>query len=107
MDFNYKNLDTPMMRGDYLVRANDTAPDWHETWSPDEAEEQLSGFKWRGPGWYFTETDSMLVIPTPNWKLTHNYNFLVYNHRNPCEGFNQIVNAPVRVDEREIVNCQH
>ena len=37
-------------------------PDWKDFYKPEEAEEQLIGFKFLGPGWYETETDTILVF---------------------------------------------
>lgn len=95
--FNYYDLTKPMMRGAYLAEVIHIFPDWRELWTPQAAEQELEGFQWRGPGWYLTDTDSLLVIPSP---LHGEYWFWVYNGRNPFDGINQMSRCPTRVDER-------
>lgn len=90
------------------------SPDWTQTWRASDAERELHDFKFKGPGWYITETYVVLVVPTggilpkvdsqwagpEQWDSDQLFKFYVYNGRNPCEAFNQLVNAPVRVDIR-------
>lgn len=95
--FDYYDLTGPMMRGKYLAEVMHIFPDWRELWTPQAAEQELEGFQWRGPGWYITDTDSMLVIPSP---LHGEYWFWVYNGRNPHEGMMQAVRSPTRWDSR-------
>jgi len=78
--------------------ATEIFPDWKELWEPSEAEAQLEGFKFSGPGWYLYGTDTIFVIPSP--AAGKKFWFWVYSGRNPSDAFGQIVNAPVRVDER-------
>ncbi len=81
-------------------------PDWQELWTPAQAEAELRGFKFKGPGWYLSGDDTVLVIQ-PNapaylgfgfWSsdVGVKFWFFVYNHRNPRSAFNQICQAPVR-----------
>lgn len=83
-------------------------PDWEKVWTAKEAEKQLDGFKFQGPGWYITGEDTMLVMPVfptmrcggiwaTHWLVSQMFRFCVYNKRNPVAAFNAIVNAPVRV----------
>jgi ribosomal protein L7/L12 len=95
----------------YIDPSQAIRPDWSEVWTARNAEEQLQGFAFKGPGWYLSSTDTLLVTPcgaveegsTPwQWKWPEDqlFRFNVYNHRNPADGFNQIINAPVREDTR-------
>ena len=38
-------------------------PDWKEIWTMEEMEKELNNFKFDGPGFYMTNTDTVLVIP--------------------------------------------
>lgn len=91
----------------YLSEAANFTPDWVAVWPPVEAEKQLEGFKWNGPGWYLEKQDTFLVLPTNQPGI---FSFHVYNDRNPAKAFNQIVNAPCRSDEDGIFpedkNCK-
>mgnify|MGYP001573820976 CR=1 FL=1 len=84
------------MKGHYLDEARDFQPDWQELFLPGEAEEELTGFKFNGPGWYLTE-DTILVLPIAG---AERFLFCVYTGRDATESFNQIINAPVRLDTR-------
>jgi hypothetical protein len=95
--FDYKNLSTPMMKADYLNEVIHIFPDWRRLLTPDDAERELEGFVWRGPGWYINDNDSLLVFPSP---LSGEYWFWVYNGRSPHEGMMQATRAPVRIDDR-------
>lgn len=85
-------------------------PDWSEIWTPKEAEYELKGFKFNGPGWYMTTTDAMLVVPIDRkplgfWNKTSDpnerYEFHVWlAGANPQELFNLIAHAPTREDDR-------
>lgn len=96
-------------------------PDWTHVWTAEEAEEQLSGFKFSGPGWYLTKSDSILVLPMrggPGAELSVNntwrqlrpkgerFTFMVYNGYNPCAAFNAVANAPVRLDQFDYSEAQ-
>ena len=102
-------------------------PGYAKCYTASEAEHELTNFKFSGPGWYITKTDTMLVVPDGDveytgsrrkstissckdnpkkgpwkqvWKAGQKFWFFVYNERNPSDSFNAICNAPVRVDER-------
>lgn len=83
--------------------------DWRKTYTVKDAEYDLTGFEFNGPGWYFTDTETMLVVPhdrsidkwwhqrtDPNEVFT----FYVWDNRSPIDAINAIVNAPTRQDER-------
>jgi hypothetical protein len=40
-------------------------PDWTQHASPAKFEAMFHGLKFAGPGWYLTDTDSVLVTPLP------------------------------------------
>ena len=73
-----------------------TLQDWDQIFTPEEAERELDGFEFRGAGWYFTDVDTVLVIPVSE---TH-FRICVYGDRDPTNAFKWIVNAPVRFDGR-------
>jgi hypothetical protein len=93
-------------------------PSWQEVWTAEEAEKELTGFKFRGPGLYFIGDDVIIVIPkdahpsiSPWETISHPWNysgwpkhalftFLVYTGYNPLQTFNLIVSAPIRQDTR-------
>lgn len=79
-----------------LGSAHNFIPDWTEVCEPNQFESEISGFKFNGPGWYLTKTDTVLVVPSND----HNYLFCVWNSGDTGHAFNQIVNAPVRLDAR-------
>lgn len=37
--------------------------DWFTRMTAEKAEKRLVSFKFKGPGWYLTKTDSRLVVP--------------------------------------------
>lgn len=84
--------------------------DWDCLWTASQAEKQLPDFKFLGPGWYLTGTDAMLVIPDSSRHILQNwaskrlpgeyFKFMVWNNSNPCQTFNNLANAPVKVDTR-------
>jgi hypothetical protein len=93
-------------------------PDYAKCYTASEAEHELTNFKFIGPGWYITKTDTLLVVPDgdveytgsivaskkspwrQSWKAGQKFWFFVYNGRNPADSFNAITNAPTRADER-------
>jgi hypothetical protein len=89
-------------------------PDWEKVWTAAEAEEQLTNFRFTGPGWYSGKKDTLLVLPadevdTDNhwigvwkqrWPPKQLFRFCVYSGHDPANSFNAIANAPVRQDER-------
>lgn len=69
-------------------------PDFQATWTIKEIEDQLNGFKVNGPGWYFKDGTSMLVVATDMQDV---YTILVYFDRDPRESFAAMVGAPVQL----------
>lgn len=80
--------------------------DYKLTLSGSQAERSLDNFKFKGPGWYITETDTILVTPayptTTPWKQATPpdalFNFHVWNRTDLADHFNAIVNAPTRTE---------
>ena len=97
-----------------MLEVSSLTPDWTRNWTAKEAEYELHGFKFTGPGWYFSKgengsLDSMLVVPCNSvaedvFASEHSedtiFKFCVYNNRNPATDLQAIANAPVRQDER-------
>lgn len=89
------------------TNANDFRPDSTNLWTASEAQLELTGFKFSGPGWYVTDTETILVIPAEevenpfiqSWPASTRFFFYFYDGRNPAHAFNSIVNAPTRVHE--------
>lgn len=91
----------------------DFRPDWTQSWTAAAAEEQLRGFKFKGPGWYLEGNDAILVVPwerPPGEGFTHKpeqrdemFQFCVWNGRDKesmvkhlTSLFALIVHAPIR-----------
>lgn len=36
---------------------------WSQIWTVKEVEHELSGFEFKGPGWYLSKDESLLVVP--------------------------------------------
>jgi hypothetical protein len=70
----------------------DFQADWKSLWSAEEAEIELTGFKFHGPGWYLEKTGSILVLPA---REPDKFWFMVYNERDGRAAFKDIVDAPV------------
>jgi len=92
-----------------------TSPDWNEYYTAKDAEEELTGFKFTGPGWYIGEDgNAMLVVPDEplellkdgtwnfwakkKWPVHQMFRFMMFDG-NPCQSFNAAVNAPTREDK--------
>jgi hypothetical protein len=80
-------------------------PDWVGIWSVEEAEKELTGFKFAGPGFYHVAPDTMLVVPIERkleeiWHSAlrpgEKFRFYIWNGGRPIDVFNAIVNAPRR-----------
>ena len=86
---------------DHFDCANMFLPDWHEYMTLREFKAQYSEFgKFTGCGWYITKADSLLILPGSEGE--DKYNFYCWNDNlNIGKAFNQIVNAPVQVDDRD------
>ncbi len=86
----------------------DMTPDWQETWTAAEAEEQYPKFDFTGVGWYFSDRgEAMLVSNVPlkseairSLSNTEYYRFQYWS-RSPLESFNWVANAPVQSDLRK------
>ena len=61
----------------YAIRTQSTVPDWEQDYTPEAAEDDIKGFKFKGTGWYLTKTDSMLVLSGTGVKNT--YRFFCWN----------------------------
>lgn len=91
-----------------LVRIQLT-PDWSKLMTGSEAEVELKDFKFLGPGWYVTKTDTMLVSPdeetrkpwVQTWPADMKFRFHCWNNTDVGDYFNAAINAPTRVDERD------
>jgi len=90
-------------------------PDWQQTWTAEEAEKELEGFKFEGPGWYLnSHKETILVIPKEvvhailaseeipefpwkrHWPKDTLFVFNAYMGWSPTLGFSLVVNAPTR-----------
>ena len=74
-------------------------PDWTVSYTSEQAEDQLEGFKFKGPGWYHSKGDSLLVLPLGEGIIKGGgvgqfYCFYVFNGRDPRECFQKIGAAP-------------
>lgn len=81
----------------------DYQPNWKQVSTANDIQLELKGFTFKGPGWYHTKTDSMLVIPLnrpidklwePSTDLEELYEFHVFNGYNPLKMFGAIMAAP-------------
>lgn len=85
--------------------------DWQMTCTAKHAEKELTAFKFEGPGWYITETETMIVIPTHRnrdeiWHQAskdpnEHFTFYVYAGRFPSWLIGALSHAPTRVDNLE------
>ncbi len=84
------------------------SPDWVHRYSAKQAENDLVGFKFKGPGLYLTKTDTMIVLPDSdpstgdpweqNWLKDQLFTFYCYNVPFSYTIFSRI--GPVRLDIR-------
>lgn len=88
-----------------MPNINDFQPDFDNIWTVEEAENNLGdSFKFNGPGWYITDTETILVAPTKEveypwaqrWAKDKRFYFYFYSERNPLKAFASILQAPVR-----------
>jgi hypothetical protein len=87
----------------------DFRPDWTSRGTAKHIEEDLPGFKFSGPGWYFIGDDSILIVPsaktdTPwknTWKKEAVFTYFVWNDRDAEGAFHAICLAPVRRQPEE------
>lgn len=84
--------------------------DWKEKWTASKAEQQLDGFFFAGPGWYFQKDSTLLVLPIDRhdaelWHSATNahdelFHFFVWDNYDPTASINLVANAPTRMDSR-------
>lgn len=86
------------------------APDWSRRFTRESVERELRNFQYRGPGWYFTPTDTILITPLAvDDKLCEIFTVHVWNSPavggvetgNPIAMLSWVANAPVRFDTRK------
>lgn len=83
--------------------------DWSKIYTAKAAEKDLKGFKFKGPGWYMTATDTILVVahqrteklfhPTEQLK-DEEYTFYCWNDDQAVSRICALIQSPTRVDER-------
>jgi hypothetical protein len=85
-------------------------PDWsmHNRSIKNIEDELVSSFVWKGSGWYFTKTDTILILPATNTHKNNNvwtndqnmtYNVHVWNSTGIKEMFEIIASGPVVINE--------
>lgn len=85
-------------------------PDYVDCFTAQDAEQEYVGFKFEGPGWYYTKTDTVLAEPVdrdPNlptfyaakFTLTERFMFYVWNSTEVSKTLNRVINAPTRTHE--------
>lgn len=109
-------------------------PNWTSVWTASEAEHALPDFKFNGPGWYFSDKETTLVVArrpvltevkriekhqppsawADKWPPGTKFDFHIFLNRNPFDMFKAIFDAPVRQDDRSKVlkprtclTCKH
>jgi hypothetical protein len=85
-----------MEKNDFEQDISSFFPNWDQILTPEEAERELNGFEFKGPGWYYTDTDTVLVIPMDK----EYFRFCVWGDCDPTSAFRWIINAPIRLDKR-------
>ena len=70
-------------------------PDWQITWDTKQIAEELPGFVFRGPGWYYRDNSWLLII---NTDIADVYTLQAFFDRDPRKGFETLVDAPVRLE---------
>lgn len=85
-------------------------PDWERLGTAAALEEEFKPFKFNGPGWYMSKTDTVLILPAGTEYTTHEraYRFMCWNVRSdgklisgdPREVFKWINSARVVEDRR-------
>lgn len=71
-------------------------PDWQITWDTKQIAEELPGFVFLGPGWYYRDNSWLLIT---NTDITDVYTLQAFFNRDPRKGFETLVDAPVRLGE--------
>lgn len=92
-------------------------PDWSHVWTSVEAEDQLEGFKFHGPGFYLTDTDTIVVVPlgsrlgpmgeerklwSARYQESEQFHFHCYNCPHYETLFSQMGLIPVKLDARTL-----
>lgn len=54
-------------------------PNWNMQGSASHLESELSGFEFQGPGWYLTDTDTVLVLPGGEHRGVETFRAYVWN----------------------------
>lgn len=80
--------------------------DWQNCWTVEQAEKELQGFEWKGPGVYNHGFDSMIVIPvnrssdeiwhTKLTEINEKFNFYIFNNRRVADLISVLSQAPTR-----------
>lgn len=65
--------------------------DWRQTWTIQQAEYELSGFGFKGLGWYHIASDTILVLK----HVDDVYEFFIWNQRDPRETLNNLLDLPM------------
>jgi hypothetical protein len=83
--------------------------DYSSIWTAAEANEQLKDFRFTGPGWYFTKTDTVLVWPLDRndpetfwhqkYKADEHFRFYIWNFPSASLGMALAARAPTRQDD--------
>jgi hypothetical protein len=71
-------------------------PDEQMTWDTKQIADEIPGFEFKGPGWYFKENSSMLIISTSTQDV---YTIQVFFDRDPRPGYGAVMEAPVRATD--------
>lgn len=71
-------------------------PDWEITWDTKQIAEELPGFTFLGPGWYYRDSSWLLIT---NTDIADVYTLQAFFDRDPRLGFASLVDAPVYLDK--------
>lgn len=71
-------------------------PDWQITWDTKQIAEELPGFNFLGPGWYYRDSSWLLIT---NTDIADVYTLQAFFDRDPRLGFASLVDAPVYLDK--------
>lgn len=70
-------------------------PDWQIDWDIKQIAEELPGFVFRGPGWYYRDNNWLLIS---NTDIVDVYTIQAFFDRDPRRGFAALLDAPVRLE---------
>jgi hypothetical protein len=90
----------------------DFRPDWVSRGTAKHIEEDLQGFRFKGPGWYFMNGDSILIVPAvrtdepwkDTWPAKTVFTYFVWNHSEVEDSMHAIAIAPIRRDHGNIID---